>query len=181
MPYSSSSSSLGATDSVRAAGGGVVPAPRCPRARRSQRRGQRLLPGTPPPLGCGAGPSALRRKQLSTTQCPNSSFLPFNTCPWPQWLLLPGPTTLSSRRHLTISERCTWFFQAGLLFSLSWNNNNGSGSVHKKPGARQESPGVATGAASPGGLLRWQSRSSESSGDGSGLRAALSGGTGRRV
>lgn len=49
-------------------------------------------------------------------------------------------------RHLSNSERCTWFFLAGLLFPFCWkNNNSGSGSACKKPGARKESSGMATG------------------------------------
>lgn len=80
------------------------------------------------------------------------------------------------------SERYTWFFLAGPLFSFSRNNNNGSGSVHKKPSIRKELLGVATEgrqvqAVSSGG----SGGGSDSSGASGGLWAALSGATGRRV
>lgn len=91
-------------------------------------------------------------------------------------------------RHLSNSERCTWFFSAGLLFPFSWNNNSGSGSVHKKPGARKESSGMATGSGGSrrSGLPQVAAAVAAIAATGTAaaaaaLRAALSGGTGRRV
>nr|XP_020762482.1 uncharacterized protein LOC110146141 [Odocoileus virginianus texanus] len=145
--------------------GASSPAPRA----RAPDAGGRGFSLTRRPLGCGAAPSRLRRPQLSTAQWPNSSRLPFHTRPRPLWLLLRGRRPSLSGRHLSNSERYTWFFLAGLLFSFSWNNNNGSGSVHKKPGARKELPGLATEgrqvqAVSSGGGGGGGSGGSESSG-----------------
>lgn len=154
----------GHRQSPRRRRGASFPAPRCPGARGSGCRGQRLLPDTPPPPGLWrctfwspprvtfhhAGPQLLlppfSALALGTLGCSSRDRRP----------ALPG-------RPLSNSERCTWFFSAGLLFPFSWNNNNnnsGSGSVHKKPGARKESSGMATGSGGSrrSGLLRWQQR-----------------------
>lgn len=106
-PYSRASP--GATDGVRAAGGGVVPGPWLPAGSQVRTQGQRLLPGTPPP-GWGRRTSGLRRRQLRTTQRPNSCSLPCGTCPGPRAApagaerpLFPGDTGV-------FSERWTWLF-----------------------------------------------------------------------
>ncbi|XP_058411711.1 uncharacterized protein LOC131414684 isoform X2 [Diceros bicornis minor] len=109
MPYSSSS---GATGRVRAAGGGVVPGPALPARSRVGTQGQRLLPDTPPP-GLWRCPLGLRRTQLSTTQRPNSSFLPSNTAPGPFGCSCRDRRLSLRGRHWSNSGRCTWFFLAG--------------------------------------------------------------------
>lgn len=84
------------------------------------------------------------------------------------------------------SERCTWFFLAGLLFPFSWNNNSGNGSVHKKPSARKESSGMANGSDGSRRSLQVAAAVAVIAAAGTAaaaaaLGAALSGGTGRRV
>lgn len=115
----------GHRQSPRRRRGASFRAPRGPRARASGCRGPRLLPDTPPPPGLWrrtfwssprvtfhhAGPQLLRPPfsalALGTLGCSSRDRRP----------ALPG-------RHLNNSERCTWFFSAGLLFPFSWNNNN---------------------------------------------------------
>lgn len=85
-------------------------APRSPRARRSERRGSGFSQTHRPPGLWRAGPSDLRREQLSTTQCPNSSSLRFSPCPRPLGCSSRHRRPSLPRRHLSISERCPWVF-----------------------------------------------------------------------
>lgn len=181
MPYSSSSS--GTTDRVRAAGGGVLPGSALPARSRVRTQRAAACPRHTAPwavalhLRVSAARNFPPRSAPTPPVSPSTPALgPFGCSSRDRRPSLPG-------RHLSNSERYTWFFLAGLLFSFSWNNNNnGSGSAHKKPGARKELPGGATvgrqvQAVSSGG----SGGGSDSSGASSGLWAALSGGTGRRV
>lgn len=93
---------LGATDRVRAAGGGVVLGPALPASSqvRTQGQGQRLLPDTPPPWAVarrtfGSPPRATLHHAVPQLFLP--PLQPLSLAPG---LLLPAPTTLSSPETL---------------------------------------------------------------------------------
>lgn len=138
--------SLGAPTDSAPQEGASFPAPRCPRARGSGRWGQRLFPDTPPSglwrCTSGSPPPATFHHAV-----PQLLLAPLKHPPLSPSPALPGTSDPSlPGRHLSNSDRCSRFFSDGQLFTFSRNNNNnGSGSVHRKPRAKKESLGVATG------------------------------------
>lgn len=78
--------------------GASSPAPRCPRARGSGRRGSGCS-RTHWPLGCGAAPSVSAARNFAPRSAPTPPPS-LQHRPGSLWLLLPSPATLSSREAL---------------------------------------------------------------------------------
>lgn len=170
MPYSSFS---GATDRVRAAGGGRRSRPRSPRAAGSGCRGAAASPRhTTAPWAVALHLVVSAARNFPPRSAPTPPSLLFQHS-----FLVPAGCSSRDRRpslpgrHLSNSERCTCFFSAGLLFPFSWTKS-GSGSMYKNKTNKQKSPvlgrnrrGWQQGAAGPGVSLGGRRGGSDSSGE----------------